>query len=287
MNHIRTLIFLFLLLPSAIVSAQFSQANSNTILVGGEPSLTQGMIIKLAAIYKTILQVKFTTQQQERLQKGIVNYWVTKNEEAIKQCLDNLKYYGQQDELESLRNSSQSAIVESLRRDVIETHDEVSIVLIEAFDEAHPDLSQQTSAKTFGDVVGTWKQSDYLLQQKNAWDNNTTGVGYTNTEILSINPDYTFKLIKVHDHYSNGCDQQTASMQTGTITVKGINLVLKIEKGSSETNDNCNPQFNQHKVMEPHTENFVWSIRSNPEDEKIIMLCLNAQKDSAVCYEKQ
>lgn len=287
MYHIKFLIFLFFLVPWAIVSAQSAQINANIVLATGEPPLTQTMITKLASIYEIILEVKFTSQQQEQLQQGILNYWITGNKEAIGQCLANLKYYEKQEELESLRHSDQAVIVESLRRDIIETHDEVSVVLVEAFDKAHPDLSQQTTAKTFDDLIGNWKQTDYVLQQKNAWDNSAVGAGYTNTEILEINSDHTFKLVKVHDHYSNGCDQQTGSTQTGAIAVEGTNLVLNTEKGSSETNDNCNPQFNQRLVINSGTETFVWSVRPNPDDEKIIMLCLNKGHDSAVCFEKQ
>jgi hypothetical protein len=286
MHHIKILVILFLLLSSTIVYAQDRQTN-NIVLAQGKPLLTKEMVIKFATIYEIILEIKFTSQQQERLQQGIINYWIINNTEAIKQCLSNLKYYGQSNELESLRNTSQALIVESLRRDILATHDEVSIVLVEAFDKAHPDLSQQTAAKTFDDLIGNWKQTDYLLQQKNSWDDNAAGVGYTNTETFEINSDHTFKLIKIHDHYSNGCDQRTASTETGRITVKGIDLVLKVEKGTLETSDNCNSQFNKRTVINLHTETYVWSVRPNPDNEKAIMLCLNTEKDPAVCYEKQ
>ena len=64
-------------------------------------------------IYEFLLEIKLSSQQEIRLQKGIAQYWTQDNTEAIAQTITDLKYYGKTDELESLRGSSQKIIVEA------------------------------------------------------------------------------------------------------------------------------------------------------------------------------
>ena len=163
MKRFNKLVPSLLLLSARVIFGQGSRSNSKAVLAPGEPPLTEEMVSKLETVYEFILDIKFGSSQRERFRQGIVAYWVKGNQDGIKNSLTNLGYYGHQDELESLRNSSQAVIVESLRRDIGDSNDPVSAVLIEAFDEAHADRRDETSAKGFRDLVGTWKRVDYLL----------------------------------------------------------------------------------------------------------------------------
>jgi len=181
--------------------------NPHSVLAQGQPSLTLEMVDHLENVYETILDIKFTPSQRGRFQKGLVEYWTTRNADGIKGSLDNLKYFGRPEELASLKNSSQNSIIESLRRDIEGTGDEVSRVLVEAFDIAHPDRRSATRMKTFADLVGTWERTDFLVPSKSNSGNGQIGAGYTDSRTIEIRPDGSYKLIKTHNHYVSGCSR--------------------------------------------------------------------------------
>jgi hypothetical protein len=268
------------------VSATFSYGqNPRTILAPGQPSLTQEMVDRLESVYDSILDIRLSPAQRTRFQKGVVVYWTTHNTAGIDGSLSNLKYFGSADELASLKSSSQKVIIESLRRDIQETGDDVSRVLVEAFDGAHGDLRDATRAKTFADLTGTWKQTDFLLADKNSYGGQV-GSGYTDTSVLEIKSDGSYKLIKVHDHYGSTCSRRDASTEQGIVSAKGTGLVFQVQGGSSEITDGCVKKTSR-SVIKPHVDTFVWSIRPNPEKENVATLCISTGKDTAACYERQ
>jgi len=266
------------------VSLCFGQ-NSRTILAPGQPPLTQEMVNRLESVYGSILDIRLSSAQHERFQKGIIVYWTVHNTTGIDGTLSNLKYFGQTAELASLKSASQKVIVETLRRDIQETGDDVSRVLVEAFDAAHADMREATRAKTFADLVGTWKQTDFLLADKNSYGGQV-GSGYTETSMLEIRSDGNYKLIKVHDHYGSNCSRRDASSEHGIVSAKGTSLIFQVKSGSSEITDGCVKQTS-HSVISPRVDNLTWSIRPNPQNNNVATLCINTGKDKATCYERQ
>ncbi|HEY0461204.1 MAG TPA: hypothetical protein VGC97_18860 [Pyrinomonadaceae bacterium] len=282
MKHINKLgLVLLLFLSATIVFGQ----NPRTVLAQGEPPLTQEMVTRLASVYETILDIKLDVGGRARFQKGVIEYWTTRNADGIAGSLTNLKYYGQPDELAALKNSSQNVIIESLRRDIEATGDEVSKVLVEAFDAAHADRRMATRAKTFNDLIGVWKRTDSLLAEKPSYGGQM-GVSYTDAGTLEIKPDGSYKLVKVHNYYGSGCSRMDGSTESGTVTAKGTNLIFQIKSGSTETKDGC-VNRDARTTVKPHTETLAWSIRPNPDNDNIATLCINTGKDTAACYEKQ
>lgn len=274
-----TITFSFLTLTIA------GQTNSRKILAAGEPPLTEEMVERLQSVYETILDIKLDGGAHTRFQKGLVEYWTTRNADGISGSLTNLKYYGQPDELASLKSSSQNVIIESLRRDIEATGDEVSRVLVEAFDAAHGDRRAASRAKTFNDLIGVWKRTDFLVADKPD-SGGQIGAGYTDTGTLKINEDGSYQLVKVHNHYGSGCSRMDGSTESGSVSTKGTNLIFQVKSGSTETKDGCLQQ-NSRGAIKPHMETLAWSIRPNPDKENIATLCINTGKDTAVCYEKQ
>ena len=127
----------------------------DTVLARGNPALTQTAVERLESVYARLLDIKLDRTQRDRFRQGIVKYWMENNREGIKTSLDNLKYFDSPDEIAELKASSQAVIVESLRRDVADTGDQVSGVLVEAFDAAHPGMRGATRAHTFEDLVAS------------------------------------------------------------------------------------------------------------------------------------
>src|SRR5580765_3396282 len=121
MNHVSLFSLILVVLLSATMA--FGQS-PHTILARGQPPLTLAMVDQLESVYDSILDIKLNLTQRERFQKGLINYWTTNNTDGISGSLTNLKYYGQTDELSSLKSKSQKVIVESLRRDIDATNDD-------------------------------------------------------------------------------------------------------------------------------------------------------------------
>src|SRR5438309_7817389 len=106
------------------LTGAFAQ-NSRGVLAPGDPALTEEMVKRLESVYEAILDVRLNASQGARFQTGLIHYWTSNNTDGISGSLSNLKYYGKPDELASLKNSSQNTIIESLRRDIDATGDDV------------------------------------------------------------------------------------------------------------------------------------------------------------------
>ena len=249
----------------------------------GQPSLSKEMTDQYRTIYEFLLEIKLSSQQKIRLQKGLAQYWTQDNTEAIAQTITDLKYYGKTDELESLRGSSQKIIVEAFRRDI---NDTVSKIFVEAYDAAHPERIQLTNKRTFKDLVGTWKRTDGLLAEK-SYNGQPSGVSYTESETVEISADGQFKHMRVHNHYSGGCSQMNGTTEYGKIRVNGIKLIFEVQSGSEIVKDACAPPLNKQKKIKPHQEIFPWVIKPDPYNNNVLTLCWNTSDTTAVCFEKQ
>lgn len=275
----RFISFAFLLLlGSSITSGQ------DRILARGNPTLTQAMADKLEVVYDRLLEIKLSAEQRGRFQTGLIKYWTGNDRDGIRTSLENLKYYDSQDELIELRTSSQSAIVEALRRDVADTGDPVSVVLVEAFDIAHPSMRSATRVRSFTDLVGTWKRQDALGARLGP-NGGAVGVSYTDSGALEITAKGAFTLVKVHNHCSGSCCRMDGSEEKGTVSLVSGKMVFQTLNGSKLIEDAC-LGAKQRSSIRAHRETVGWSIRPNPNNNATT-LCLNMGPDKAECYEKQ
>jgi len=257
----------------------------DTVLARGNPALTQNVVDRLESVYARLLDIKLDRGQRERFRQGIVKYWTENNREGIKTSLDNLKYFDSPDEITELKASSQAVIVEGFRRDAAETADPVSVVLIEAFDGAHPGMRGVTRAHTFVDLVGIWKRQDALGARVDPNNGSAVGVSYTDSGTLEINSQGTFTLVKVHNHCSGGCCRLDGSEESGTVAIVSGQLIFQTNKGSKLIEDAC-VGAKQRTAIKPHRESMGWSIRPNI-NSGATSLCLNIEPGKAECYEKQ
>lgn len=262
--------------------AGFGQRDSGVVLVQGQPPLTQEMVNRLEAIYNYLLDIKLTREQHNKFQQGVIAYWTKNDRAAIQETLSNLKFAGRQDELTSLRDSSQQVFVESLRRD---SGDEVAQALIEAYDVAHPGRQQATRPRGFADLLGVWKRDDALLADRTP-GGTPVGVSYTDSGTLEIQANGRYKLVKAHNHCSGNCCTLTGSTEYGMVSVEGTKLLFHVQSGSEMVKDGCNPSLNHQGTIKPHQESGSWTIRSNPNNNAQT-LCWSTSSDAAVCYEKQ
>ena len=279
------LVIAVLIAPSAIGQrTSVSQRDGTTVLAHGNPPLTVHMVNQLLALYEFLLEIRLSAEQRTRFQQGVVRNWTENDREGIEAILRNLKYTEQStDDLRAFRESSQSAIVESMRRntDAVEER-----VLIEAFDNTHPDRRVSTRARGFNDLVGTWKKQDALGASVDPNNGAARGVSFTDSGTLEITSNGAYKLVKVHNHCEGGCCRLDGSEEYGTVSLEAKELQFNIARGSKLVKDDCNSRLNERVLIKPHLEHFPWSVRLNPNNNATT-LCLNTGEDTAECYEKQ
>jgi hypothetical protein len=259
------------------------QASGGGILAQGTPPLTQRMVDRIEGLYEFLLEIRLSATQREQFQQGVVSYWTRNDREGMEGILGNLKYADlSADELRAFRDSNQSTIVENMRRD---SDNPEELVLIAAYDAAHPDRHSATRAKVFNDLVGTWSRDDALLARRDPYSGAVTGVSYTDSGTIEIAANGSFKLVQQHTHCGSGCCRLDGEQEAGSVSIAGSMLVFEIRGGSTLVQDDCSHR-NQRVAVAPHRESYKWSIRSNPNNNAT-MLCWNTSADKAVCYEKQ
>jgi hypothetical protein len=256
----------------------------NSIVARGNPDLTQTAIDRLEYVYSHILDIKLDSAQQERFRHGVIAYWTSNDRDGIKSTQDNLKYYDSPEQLRELRETSQAAIVEGLRRDAAATGDVVSIVLVEAFDRAHPNMRATTRLQTFADLVGTWKYQDALGARVDP-NGRVSGVSFTDSATIEINSSGEFALVKVHNHCSSGHCRLDGSEEFGSAVLANGKLILQTRKGSQLVEDGA-LGVKQRTAMQPHRETMAWSIRSNLNNNSRT-LCLTGSDGESRCFDKQ
>lgn len=278
MKRCSVLVFLFL----TFAAAAFGQ---DAVLARGNPALTENMVRRLGSVYETLLDIRLNAAQSARLRQGVVRYWTERDEDGINTTITNVKYYDSPAELSELRRSSQPAIVEGLRRDAADTGDQVSAVLVEAYDQAHPNMRSATRSKTFSDLVGTWKRQDALLADRDPYNGAARGVSFTDSGTLEIGADGKFALVKVHNHCSGGCCRLDGSEEFGTVSLAAGKLNFQTNKGSKLAEDGCLGK-KQRFATSGHKDVFAWSIRTNPSTNAPT-LCLSSTDGKADCFDKQ
>jgi hypothetical protein len=274
----------FLTIGFLLLSGIGSVPGQNTVLARGNPDLTQTVIDKLEYVYSSILDIRLDRPQKARFRQGVIEYWITNDREGIHSALDNLKYYDSPGQLDELKGSSQAAIVEGLRRDVANTSDPVSAVLIEAFDRAHPSMRAATRTRTFEDLVGTWKRQDALGSRVDS-SGRVSGVSFTDSSTIEIDPNGSFALVNVHNHCSGGCCRLDGSEEFGSVSLVSGNLVFQTNKGSKLIEDGC-LGAKQRTLIKAHRSVLSWSVRTNPNNNAPT-LCLSSGTEESKCYDKQ
>jgi hypothetical protein len=276
---IKTLVVCFFLL--SYIGSVFGQ---NTVVARGNPNLTESMIGKLESVYTRLLDIRLDPSQKARFRSGVIEYWTSNNGDGIRSSQVNLKYYDSPEQIEEMKSSSQASIVEGLRRDVANTSDPVSAVLVEAFDRAHPNLRNTTRMMSFADLVGTWKRSDALGSRVDP-TGRVSGVSFTDSGTIQIQQNGSFAFVKVHNHCSSGCCRLDGSEEFGTVSIISSNLVFQTTRGSKLTEDGC-LKANQRTQTKPHREAFAWAVRTNP-NTSAPTLCLTSAAGESSCYDKQ
>jgi hypothetical protein len=254
------------------------------ILAQGNPPLTQRMVNRIEVLYEFLLEIRLSETQREQFQQGVVRYWTRNDREGMQSILSNLKYADlPADELRVFRDSNQATIVENMRRD---TDNPEELVLIAAYDSAHPDRRSATRVKVFNDLVGTWSRNDALLAGRDPYSGAVTGVSYTDSGTIEIAANGLFKLVQQHTHCGSGCCRLDGEQKVGSVSIADSMLVFEVRGGSTLAQDDCSGR-SQRVAVAPHRESYKWSIRTNPNNNNATMLCWNTAADKAVCYEKQ
>ena len=283
----RILIFVcFLAFAVAGLTAQ------DETLVPGNPPLTKTMVEHEVWVLENFLEIQLNPEQKAELTRVLEDRWRKGEKDPIQNTLNDLKFYGKDAELKSLRATNQEAYVDRMRR---ERGDPFYAVLLPAFDAAHPDRRDVMTARGLGDLVGKWERGDALAPQLNPITHMAVGASFSDAIVLSIFSDGRFQHSWSHDHCSNGrCCRQYGTIATGTVDVEASKLVLTPKAAQLFSRDQCIPAGNRTEPMPPKAQTFTYSLRTDART-KAPLLCLSGhpfqfdekQGSEPLCYTKQ
>ena len=241
------------------VSISYAAGEQGKVLAPGDPPLTDVMVRKLAATMAYLLDAKLTDRQQERFRRGIIGYWKSNDRAAILQVIRNLKYADQKDELTALRNTGQKALVNSLRLDTL---DDVSAVLVEAYDAAHAG----------GELIGTWKRT-----------------GATDSGQIEIAGDGRITHIRVRNDCGagNGCCRVHEVTEHGILSPEGLRLAVEIKSARETVRDGCAAGASREGSVAPRKERVTWWLRPGAEKGSPPSICWTTKAGEPLCYAKQ
>jgi len=157
------------------------------------------------------------------------------------------------------------------------------VTLTQAFD-------QSTNAGPADRLIGAWEVGGGLPMQTNPITGMTSGISFVDARRLEILPDGEFKGLHSHEHCQGSgmarCCLQTATLETGTVTIDENQIAFRITGGDNVARDNCQPRLNQQSHVSPKTEIFAWTIQRGPTG--ISQLCLQGGSESGrTCYQRQ
>jgi hypothetical protein len=266
----------------------WTHAQKDIVLVSGNPPLTQRMVDQYVSVCEYILEFKLDKERRVRFEQATVKYWTDDDRKQIGVFLDTLKLYGKPDELKRIRDSNQQGVIDALRADK-DSPD--SVVLVEAYDAAHPDRKNQAGANDIARIVGTWKRVDFLNADRNPTTGRLQGVSFTDSRVLEISSDGNFKYLWTHNHCNNGsgygsrsCCHQTASHREGTVSIEGVNLVFQMAPGLDLYKDECD--HSQDKQSRTEAARVSYPAQTGPSNGKVY-LCWDEPGQKKICLEKQ
>lgn len=269
------------------VSTVFGQGS---VLVSGNPPLTEEMVQHRIWVLDTFLGVHLTSEQQQAVRQGMVKAWQGHDRKVMQYSLDDLKSYGNESGLKSMAATNLEGYVEDLRR-----HPEMpdDAALLAAFEAAHPEHRDVMHARGLGDLVGKWVTGDAMAPTRNPFTGAAQGVSFSEALVLNIFSDGRFENGWQHRACNHGpaCCREYGSAAEGTITVQGSKLTLDAEKVLQISKDPCVPANNITNPMGAKQATFDWSIKRGAEGKT--MLCLSGrpfqfvEKTEPVCYTKE
>ena len=282
------LLFVFSLL-SAVVGCVSAQ---DEVLVPGNPPLTRTMVDHRIWVLENFLDIHLTPEQKGQFSRALQDRWRKGDKDIIKYTLNDLKLYGKDAELRSVRASNQEAYVDRMRRD---RDDPLNAVLLAAFDAEHPERRDVMTARGLGDLVGKWERGDALSAQRNPITGMQLGASFSDVIMLSIFSDGRFQHSWSHFHCDSGrCCSDIGTIAAGTVDVGGSNLTLASDSGQLFSKNQCIAAANKSEPMPPRKETFTYSLRTDARTQKPL-LCLSGhpfqfvekQPSQPLCYTKQ
>lgn len=120
---------------------------ADTVLARGNPPLTQSMLDRTGDFLEWLLDVDLSAEHKAMLKKITLRAWQTQNQGEIKSTLDLVKMHGELLQMSKAdrdikKAEIQGPILEGLRK---ETNDELSQIMVSAYDDAHSANSKTIS----------------------------------------------------------------------------------------------------------------------------------------------
>lgn len=256
------------LLCAVVLFSGLAMAHAQTkTLADGNPPLTGSMINRFVNLMQWSLDAQFTAQDHAAVQKQIIDYWQTSDEENIKGVLDMLAFE------EKLANASEAQkrelqpqvkqkLLEAMEGKRAEALNALLLGVYERQQNANVDAEDSTidGGAALAELVGKWR----VLHGNSivSVNINSGRIGDGNAMIAEydIQPNGRVIYSFVLQQSNYGCTTRIKTSKTGRATVSGSRVTFNFDGGTTISEDGCNARYNYTKKLAPEKETLEFKL---------------------------
>lgn len=281
--------FSVLILTAILLSISINAQSANeTILVSGNPPLTQTMIDQLVDFFEFALNGKFTDAQRAEFQKQRINEWrngTAENKQTILSLLEMrsglLKLNNEQ--LRESQAKLQNYFVETFSK---APNDETAKLMLEVYEngKAQKNNNIADGVVETANLFGTWQAGTVSgVNFVNQATGSTTNGG--GTQILyTFHPNGTYEFAALTSQTMYNCHTEFMTYKTGVVSINGGVLTFIPKTAKFTSKDSCVTKNNYQKPAGLERETYNWSIQ---RDEYGPKLCLQNSTTNGCAYKSK
>ncbi|MBX7170352.1 MAG: hypothetical protein K1X72_05295 [Pyrinomonadaceae bacterium] len=285
--------FLTLILTAILFSFSISaQGTNETVLVNGNPPLTQTMVEQMQLFFEWVLDKKFNQSQNQKLKKLLIEEWKSGNKSDITDALKLMAIPGALEKFSAkdqklIHDKFQLALLEQIQK---QPENALSELLSEV--QKNNDILNQPSNGTISqkanfnpaNFAGEWlyRISGSII----TYTNNAGGYADPSGELsgYKLHSDGTYEHGYLLSSSLYGCNTKIFGYETGTWTVEGNRMIFQDKTASLTSKDSCNASGNYQKKLP--LNHYYYDFRLE-RDEYGLKLAFLKTDGSADPYYKQ
>ena len=283
--------FLGLIFTAILLSVSLNaQDTGDTILVAGNPPLTQTMVNQLIDFFEFGLHGKFTNAQRAEFQKQRMIEWQTGtagNKDNILSLLDmRSKLMALNDkQLKEAQIKLQDYLVETFSK---QPDEPTSRLLMSVHKNGKTNQAVTNPVAAGGstntrDLAGTWQSGSVSSMEIVGQPGGTYTNGGGTQVLYTFRPNGTYEYAALTTQNTYTCHTEFMTYKTGTVTVNGNVLTLIPKTSKFTSKDSCSSRNNYEKPAGMERETYNWSVQ---RDEYGIKLCLQNNRVNDCAYKR-
>jgi hypothetical protein len=294
-----TILTAVLLLTFTCASSSVQYDTDSTILVAGDPALTQGRVNKLQEFFEWILTAKFNADQRARFQQILVEGWkqdAKKGEKFFKIFEDMAQ------NVESLTAERRAEVLPGMQKSFLESMQaneasKLNQLLREVYQQANSEdmVTSGPSTKSddggkldrssgINDLVGEWSTStqEFSLFRNSAKD--VFANAGSSIRSFKISADGRVEFATFFTQSLSTCVTKIFRTSAGRISVSGDRITIDYAPGKVQSENNCDKARNYTKTIEAERQIFTYTLEPFNNSLK---LCLSDTDNASYCVYKK